>query len=79
MNKEFRLAILKDLTSNVEQVIDFTRYDVPAQEPADMTRRWSLMGVLNQKQTRPQDKPVLFRDLAEEDRRTIARKYPQFK
>ena len=79
MNRDFRLALLTDLTTGAEQVIDYTRYDIPAKEPADMTRRWSLMGVLNQKQTRPQDAPVLFRDLTEEDRRSIARRYPRLK
>ena len=79
MNKSFRLAILKDLSTNAERVIDFTRYDTPAKEPADMTRRWSLMGVLNQKQTRPQDKPVSFHELSHQDQQTISRKYPEFK
>jgi hypothetical protein len=79
MNKEFRLATLKDLASNAEYVIDFTRYDAPAKEPADMTRRWSLMGVLNQKQTRPQDRPIPFHELSQEDQQAISRKYPQFK
>jgi hypothetical protein len=78
MNKEFRLAILRDLTANAERVIDFTRYDVAAQEPADMTRRWSLMGVLNQKRTRPQDSPLPFNELTQLDRQSIVRRYPEF-
>lgn len=41
MNKEFRLAVLRDLAAQTERVIDLTRYDVAAQEPADMTRRWT--------------------------------------
>lgn len=54
MNKDFRLAILRNVkVDNSETVIDFTRYDLPAKEPAEMTRRWSLMGDINQKQTRP--------------------------
>ncbi|MGA9118402.1 MAG: DUF3863 domain-containing protein [Bacteroidota bacterium] len=79
MNKAFRLAILKDLKTNAEQVIDFTRYDLPAKEPADMTRRWSLMGVLNQKQTRPQDRPRPLHDLSEQDQKIISRKYPELR
>jgi len=58
------------------QVIDFTRYDVPAQEPQDMTRKWSLMGEINQKQTRPQDKPVPLKDLPDEYKEIITKTYP---
>jgi hypothetical protein len=59
-------------------VIDLTRYDIPASEPRDMTRRWSLMGEVNQKQTRPQDAPRPFRDLPAGDRRRVAARYPEF-
>jgi hypothetical protein len=34
------------------------------------------MGDINQKQTRPQDKPVPFNDLTEESRMIILRRYP---
>jgi hypothetical protein len=44
-----------------------------------MTRRWSLMGVINQKQTRPQDDPVRFQDLPPQDRKMVRRRYPEFK
>ena len=78
MNRHFRLALLSDVGENKpEQVIDFTRYDVPASEPQEMTRKWSLMGEINQKQTRPQDKPVNFKDLPEESRQIIRRVYPE--
>jgi hypothetical protein len=77
MNKDFRLAILKDLATNTENVIDFTPYTVPAREPADMTRRWSLMGVINQKQTRPQDKPIPFREVPSDFRMAIIQRYPE--
>ena len=79
MNKEFRLAILKDPGTTAEYVIDFTRYDVPAKEPADMTRRWSLMGLLNQKQTRPQDTPIPFHELSQQEQQSVSRRYPEFK
>lgn len=73
MNKDFRLALLRHTdTEEPAQVIDFTRYDVPAEEPTDMTRRWSLMGKINQKQTRPQDELVLLSELPEEDRNLIS-------
>jgi hypothetical protein len=54
-------------------VIDFTRYDRPAQEPQDLGRNWSLMGEINQKGTRPQDKPQLLGELPAEDRELIRR------
>ena len=77
MNKRFRLALLRDRgTCEREQVVDFTRYDVPAAEPRELTRRWSLLGQINQKQTRPQDKPVPLDALAEADRRLIGRYCP---
>lgn len=76
MNKHFRLALLKNLNDNSENVIDFTRYDLPAKEPEDMTRRWSLMNVINQKQTRPQDKPIPLKDLADANKTFIFKYYP---
>ena len=78
MNKGFRLALLRDLkTDNSETVIDFTRYDLTAKEPLEMTRRWSLMGDINQKQTRPQDKPVLLKQFPEEMKTIIKTIYPK--
>ncbi len=77
MNKDFRLALLRNLKiDNSEEVIDFTRYDLPAREPAEMTRRWSLMGEINQKQTRPQDKPVPLKQLPETMKTIIKSHYP---
>jgi len=60
-----------------EQVIDFTRYDLSAQEPRELTRSWSLMGQINQKRTRPQDRPLPWRELPLEDRKQIVRRYPE--
>ena len=77
MNKSFRLAMLSDAGENMpEKVIDFTRYDVKASEPKGFTRSWSLLGDINQKQTRPQDKPIDLKELPEELQRIIRRKYP---
>jgi hypothetical protein len=77
MNKNFRLALLKNWqTGSAEEVIDFTRYDVPAKEPQEKTRKWSLMGEINQKQTRPQDKPTPLSKLPEEYRKIIRQVYP---
>jgi hypothetical protein len=76
MNKDFRLALLRDWkTNSVEKVIDFTRYNIHVHEPAAMTRSWSLLGEINQKQTRPQDKPVPLDSLSKKDRALIASHY----
>ena len=77
MNKDFRLAILQNYKLNTpETVIDFTRYGVPVNEPLEMTRRWSLMGEINQKQTRPQDKPIPLSTLPKEMKSAINNYYP---
>lgn len=76
MNKDFRLALLKELNKKTPpEVIDFTRYDVPAKEPAEMTRKWSLPGDINQKQLRPQDKPVSFDSLSSSGKQLIRKDY----
>lgn len=78
MNKAFRLALLRDWQKNEEaKVIDLTRYDLPAQEPKDLGRNWSLMNRINQKGTRSQDKPVRLAELAADDRKLIAQRYPE--
>jgi hypothetical protein len=77
MNKDFRLAVIRNIKeSTPEMVIDFTPYYLPAKEPEEITRRWSLMGVINQKQTRTQDKPVLINELSEDSKKVIKRYYP---
>lgn len=80
MNREFRLALLRNSTTGAPpSVIDFTRYDLKAQEPEGLQREWSLMNVLNQKGTRPQDKPVPLGSLNPDDRRRIYARYPELK
>ena len=80
MNQEFRLALLHNwITNSPEMVIDFTRYDLPAHEPQGLQREWSLMNVLNQKGTRPQDKPVRLGQLPAEDQQRIYARYPALK
>jgi hypothetical protein len=80
MNREFRLALLHDWEKKTPpMVIDFTRYDLKAEEPTGLQREWSLMNVLNQKGTRPQDRPVGLRALSADDQRVIFRKYPELK
>ena len=78
MNKTFRLALLsEDKKDSEEKVIDFTRYDLIAEEPVSgSTRNWSLMGEINQKHIRPQDKPISLEDLEEKSITIIKRIYP---
>lgn len=72
MNKDFRLALLSSLDGSNKKVIDFTRYDLPAKEPVSgSTRNWSLMGEINQKGIRPQDKPVSPEDLSADGKALI--------
>jgi len=83
MNKEFRLARLRDWHQNTPPyVIDFTRYDVPANEPADPApdhpvKDWSLINRINQKGLRPQDQPRKLEELEASDQALIARHYPE--
>jgi len=80
MNQDFRLALLRNWEKNdPPMVIDFTRYDLKAEEPRDPQREWSLMNVINQKGTRPQDKPVRISQLKADDQRRIFAKYPELK
>jgi hypothetical protein len=80
MNKEFRLALLRDWkVDGLRMVIDFTRYDLKAEEPQGLQREWSLMNVVNQKGTRPQDKPRRLGELSAEDQRRIYVAYPELK
>ena len=80
MNQEFRLALLNNwVTNSPHMAIDFTRYDLPAHEPQGLQREWSLMNVLNQKGTRPQDKPRRLHDLPPQDQRLIYARYPDLK
>lgn len=76
MNKDFRLALLGGIGGDNEKVIDFTRYDLPAKEPeSGSTRNWSLMGEINQKGIREQDRPVSLNDLSAEDKALIGKHY----
>lgn len=82
MNRDFRLALLRNWKKDeAPLVIDFTRYDLPAKEPADpepgkQSRNWSLMNRINQKGTRPQDQPVPFSALPAEEQALILKHYP---
>lgn len=83
MNKNFRLALLKDWKdASTEKLIDFTRYDIKAQEPIDPkpnqpTRNWSLMNRINQKGTRLMDRPIDIKELNMEENKIIKRVVPE--
>lgn len=83
MNKDFRLALLRNWQDgSPEKLVDFTRYDLPAREPADPSpgqhiRNWSLMNRLNQKGTRAQDTPIPISQLNDEEKALIKRHYPE--
>lgn len=72
MNSAFRLALTKDLRDGSVRVIDFTVYSDPAREPeSGTTRSWSLMGRINQKGVRAQDRPIPVSALDAEARALI--------
>ena len=83
MNKEFRLALLRNWHKKTpEMVIDLTRYDLKAIEPSDPSpekpvKDWSLMNRINQKGLRPQDKPILITELSNEEKTLINKYYPE--
>jgi hypothetical protein len=83
MNRDFRLALLRNWKEDEPpKVIDFTRYDLPAKEPADPepgkgSRNWSLMNRINQKGTRPQDRPVPLAELTADEQALIRWHYPK--
>ncbi|MGM9759948.1 MAG: DUF3864 domain-containing protein [Parabacteroides sp.] len=84
MNKEFRLALLRNWHEEnaPAYVIDFTRYDLPAHEPGDPTpekplKDWSLINRINQKGLRAEDQPVLLQQLAPEEQALIQKYYPE--
>jgi hypothetical protein len=82
MNKSVRLARLRDWhEGSAWRVIDLTRYDFTAKEPADPdpahpVKDWSLMNRINQKGLRAQDKPVLMSELTSEDRNFLRTALP---
>ena len=78
INRKFRLALPRDWEkSSPETVIDFARYDLPAKEPQDLSHNWGLLGRINQKQTRPQDRPCPLTALPEDDRALIRSLLPE--
>lgn len=85
MNRSFRLALQRDWHRNTPyEVIDLTRYDLPAQEPPDASpehpeKNWSLVNRINQKGLRPQDKPRPLRELDPGDLELVLATLPAVK
>ena len=79
INPAFRLVLLRNLTDfNVGDAIDFTRYDLYAQEPSIVPdRSWNLMNELNMKQSRgAMDMPRSLSSLSQEDQGIIHKWLP---
>ena len=51
--------------------------DLPVREPQEPDRNWSLLGRINQTQTRPQDQPCALAALPEKDRALIRSALPE--
>lgn len=59
MNADWRLGLVDD--GHDVDVFDYTSYADPPPEPGELgERRWSLLGEINQKRTRAQDRPMPF-------------------
>jgi hypothetical protein len=77
MNKDFRLALMRDWQRNGrENVIDFTDYTRKAEEPGELTRKWSLMGEINQKRSREQDTPRPLDRISPDGAALVRERYP---
>ena len=74
VNRAFRLVLLRNLSDvgGAGLAVDFTRYDLAAAEPANLTRSWNIMNELNMKESRGAvDAPVPLELLSREDRDII--------
>jgi len=79
LNPAFRLVLLRNLTDfGTGEAIDFTRYDLSAQEPTTVPdRSWNLMNELNMKQSRGStDTPRSLSSLSQEDQGIIKKWLP---
>ena len=85
MNKYFRMAIRTDIAIGERKIIDFTDYTKKAEEPEDsdysagiVRRNWSLLGDINQKGLRLQDKPIFAEELSEQQSELIKKAEAEF-
>ena len=81
-NKDFRFATIQNWKENGPKlVMDYTRYNQPYKEPSGnvIERHWDILDMINQKQSRPQDKPKAFAELPAEEQAKILKWYPELK
>ena len=81
-NKEFRFATIQNWKENGPKlVMDYTRYNRPYKEPSGnvIERHWDILDIINQKESRPQDKPKPFSELPAEEQAKILKWYPELK
>jgi hypothetical protein len=81
-NKDFRFATIQNRKENGPTlVMDYTRYNQPYKEPSGnvVERHWDLLDILNQKESRPQDKYRPFTELPPEEQQRILKWYPELK
>ena len=79
-NKDFRFATLQNWKENGPKlVMDYTRYNQSYKEPSGNVneRHWDILDIINQKESRPQDKPKPFTELPAEEQAKILKWYPE--
>jgi Domain of Unknown Function with PDB structure (DUF3864)/Domain of Unknown Function with PDB structure (DUF3863) len=79
-NKDFRFATIQNWKENGPTlVMDYTRYNQPYKEPSGnvIERHWDILDIINQKESRPQDKPTPFTELPAEEQAKILKWYPE--
>jgi len=79
-NKDFRFATIRNWKENGPlRIMDYTRYNQPYLEPAGnvVDMHWDLMDLINQKQTRQQDRDRSFSSLPPEEQQRILKWYPE--
>ena len=79
-NKDFRFSTIQNWKeSGPKLVMDYTRYNQPYKEPNGnvIERHWDILDIINQKQSRPQDKPKPFSELPAEEQAKILKWYPE--
>ena len=81
-NKDLRLATIQNWKEHGPKlVMDYTRYNQPYKEPSGnvIERHWDILDIINQKESRPQDKPKPFAELPLEEQQKILKWYPELK
>ena len=81
-NKDFRFATIQNWKENgFKLVMDYTRYNQSYKEPSGnvIERHWDILDIINQKKSRPQDKPKPFSELPKEEQAKILKWYPELK